>query len=165
MTGNLILVAAENDWQIPQEVPTAEPLITTTIAQTYGFLNLHSGYFKHVGHTENEVNELGADVETCTVQERRLRRWKHEEEKWDEEHYMSGVLSFLQSHLTSAPRADYADDEYIRELILWKNPRVADSAPFQFTDEENLALLNLPRKECMLSSTLHHRWCSDTRQI
>ncbi|KAJ7732690.1 SHQ1 protein-domain-containing protein [Mycena metata] len=126
-----ILLAAENDWQIPQEVPTADPPITTTITAKYGFLNLHWGYFKHVSHTENEVNELGSDAETCTVQERRRRRWQHENEKWDEEHYM----------------ADFADDEYIRELIYWKNPRVLDSAPFQFTEEENLALLNLPRKE------------------
>ncbi|KAJ7653072.1 SHQ1 protein-domain-containing protein [Mycena polygramma] len=125
-----ILLAAENDWQIPQELPT-DPPISTTITQTYGFLNLHSGYFKHVSHTANEVNELGSDAEACTVPERRRRRWKHEDEKWDEEHYM----------------ADYADDEYIQDLILWKNPRVVDSRPFQFTEEENLALLNLPRKE------------------
>ncbi|KAJ7746922.1 SHQ1 protein-domain-containing protein [Mycena maculata] len=125
-----ILLAAENDWQIPQELPSDSP-ITTTLTQTYGFLNLYSGYFKHVSHTENEVNELGVDAETCTVQGRRARRWKHEDEKWDEEHYM----------------ADYADDEYIQELILWKNPHVVANAPFQFTEQENLALLNLPRKE------------------
>ncbi|KAJ7840862.1 SHQ1 protein-domain-containing protein [Mycena olivaceomarginata] len=124
-----ILLAAENDWQIPQEIPTADPPISTSLTQTYGFLNLHSGYFKHVGHTENE---------TCTVRERRLKRWKHEDEKWDEGHYM----------------ADYADDEYIQELIIWENPRLFDSSPFQFTDAENLALLNLPRKE----------YLTDTRQ-
>ncbi|KAF8205956.1 SHQ1-domain-containing protein [Mycena galopus ATCC 62051] len=134
-----ILLAAENDWQIPQEVPTADPSISTSLTQPYGFLNLHSGYFRHVGHTENEVNELGTDAETCTLRERRLKRWKHEDEKWDEEHYM----------------ADYADDEYIQELILWQNPRVVDSGPFQFTEAENLALLNLPRKE----------YLTDTRQM
>ncbi|KAJ7708286.1 SHQ1 protein-domain-containing protein [Mycena rosella] len=125
-----ILLAAENDWQIPQEVPS-DPVITTTLNQSYGFLNLHSGYFKHVAHTENEVNELGSDAEIITPQERRVRRWKHEDEKWDEEHYM----------------ADYADDEYIQELLLWRNPHVAAPGPFQFTEAENLALLNLPRKE------------------
>ncbi|KAJ7763147.1 SHQ1 protein-domain-containing protein [Mycena maculata] len=111
-------------------LPGDRPL-TTILTQTYGFLNLHSGYFKHVSHTENEVNELGPDAETCPVQERRARRWKHEDEKWDEEHYM----------------ADYADDEYIQEFILWKNPRVVANGPFQFTEQENLVLLNLPRKE------------------
>ncbi|KAJ7474834.1 SHQ1-domain-containing protein [Mycena latifolia] len=129
-----ILLAAENDWQIPQEVPSADPSITMALTQTYGFLNLYSGYFKHVTHTENEVNELGADVETCSTRERRMRRWKHEDEKWDEEHYM----------------ADYADDEYIQELLLWTNPHVAATAPFQFTDDENLTLLNLPRKEYLI---------------
>ncbi|KAJ7240381.1 SHQ1-domain-containing protein [Mycena haematopus] len=133
-----ILLAAENDWQIPQEVPTADPPISTSLTQPYGFLNLYSGYFKHAAHTENEVNELGADAETCTVRERRLKRWRHEDEKWDEEHYM----------------ADYADDEYIQELMLWQNPRVVESGPLQFTDAENLALLNLPRKE----------YLADTRQ-
>ncbi|KAJ7474795.1 SHQ1-domain-containing protein [Mycena latifolia] len=117
-----ILLAAENDWQIPQEVPSADPSITMALTQTYGFLNLHLGYFKHVAHTENESRE------------RRIKRWKHEDEKWDEEHYM----------------ADYADDEYIQELLLWTNPHVAATAPFQFTDEENLALLNLPRKEYLI---------------
>ncbi|KAJ7111162.1 SHQ1 protein-domain-containing protein [Mycena crocata] len=131
-----ILLAAENDWHLPQEVPTSDPPITTTLTQTYGFLNLYSGYFKHVSHTENEVNELGSDAETCIVQERRVRRWKHEDEKWDEEHYM----------------ADYADDEYINELIMWRNPHVMAAGPFQFTEEENLSLLNLPRKEYLVDA-------------
>ncbi|KAJ6590877.1 SHQ1-domain-containing protein [Mycena sp. CBHHK59/15] len=131
-----ILLAAENDWQIPQNVPEVDPPITTSINQTYGFLNLHSGYFRHVSHTENEVNELGSDAETCTPQERRVRRWKHEDEKWDEEHYM----------------ADYADDEYIQELLLWENPHLVSAEPFQFTESENLALLNLPRKEYLLDA-------------
>ncbi|KAF7378058.1 Protein shq1 [Mycena sanguinolenta] len=131
-----ILLAAENDWQIPQELPTADPPISTSVTQPYGFLNLHSGYFKHVAHTENEVNELGADAETCTVREKRLKRWKHEDDKWDEEHYM----------------ADYADDEYIQELILWQNPRVVTSDAFQFTEAENLTLLNLPRKEYLIDT-------------
>ncbi|KAJ6480262.1 SHQ1 protein-domain-containing protein [Mycena sanguinolenta] len=131
-----ILLAAENDWQMPQEIPTVDPSISTSFTRPYGFLDLHSGYFKHVAHAENEVNELGVDAEICTVRERRLKRWKHEDEKWDEEHYM----------------ADYADDEYIQELILWQNPRVATSDPFQFTEAENLALLNLPRKEYLIDT-------------
>ncbi|KAJ7606617.1 SHQ1 protein-domain-containing protein [Roridomyces roridus] len=126
-----ILIAAENDWQLPQQVPTSDPPITTSITQSYGFLNRYSGYFKHVTHTENEINELGPDPEACLVQERRSRRWKHEDEKWDEEHYM----------------ADYADDEYIQELISWVNPRIVSDGPFAFTEEENLTLLNLPRRE------------------
>ncbi len=79
--------AAENDWQLKQDVP--EPLLLkTTAEQHYGFLDLYSGYFRHVGHTENEINELGSDAETCDQVERRRRRLKHEDEKWDEEYYM-----------------------------------------------------------------------------
>ncbi|KAK7052551.1 SHQ1-domain-containing protein [Favolaschia claudopus] len=127
-----ILLAAENDWQLPQQVSlTADPPISTSLTQTYGFLNAYSGYFRHVAHTENEVNELGPDAEICTIRERRVKRWKHEDEKWDEEHYM----------------ADFADDEYIQELLLWENPSATDSSPFEFTEEEKLTLLNLPRKE------------------
>lgn len=49
---------------------------------------MYSGYFRHVSHTENEVNELGADADVRTPFERRQLREKHEDEKWDEEHYM-----------------------------------------------------------------------------
>jgi protein SHQ1 len=34
------------------------------------------------------VNELGADAETLTQDERRQRRIEHEDAKWDEEYYM-----------------------------------------------------------------------------
>lgn len=54
----------------------------------YGFLDAYSGYFKHVGHTSNEVNELGEDAERLTVAERRKRREAHENQKWDEEYYL-----------------------------------------------------------------------------
>ena len=81
-------IAAENDWQLPQTIPEPLPPLQTTVERRYGFLDMHSGYFRHVEHTENEVNELGTDAETCSPQERRSRRLKHEEEKWDEEYYM-----------------------------------------------------------------------------
>ena len=81
-------VAAQNDWQLPQSIPDSLPPLQTSAAQPYGFLNMHSGYFRHVELTENEVNELGAEAETSTPGERRQRRLKHEDEKWDEEHYM-----------------------------------------------------------------------------
>ena len=56
---------------------------------------MHSGYFEHVMHTENEVNELGADAETCPTEERRTRRITHEDAKWNEEHYMYIFQRFL----------------------------------------------------------------------
>ncbi|KAJ3797243.1 SHQ1 protein-domain-containing protein [Lentinula aff. detonsa] len=124
-----ILEAADNDWQLPQEVPPPEQPTLRVNAQ-YGFLDLYSGYFTNVAYTENEVNELGSEAETLTLLERRQRRIKHEDEKWDEEYYV----------------ADFADDEYIRELILWNHPHLSDSGT-TFTEKENVTMLNLPRKE------------------
>ena len=54
----------------------------------YGFLDMHKGYFANVQYTENEINELGADTERCPPSERRTRRLKHEDGKWDPEHYL-----------------------------------------------------------------------------
>ncbi|KAJ7062188.1 SHQ1 protein-domain-containing protein [Mycena amicta] len=133
-----ILFAAENDWQLPQTVPQDQdsPSISLSPTQPYGFLNRHTGYFTHVGHTENEVNELGAEAERLTPRERRQKRFKCEDEKFDEEYYM----------------ADYAEDEYVQELLRWRNPCIlADDGPFEFTEEEKLALLNLPRREYLAS--------------
>jgi hypothetical protein len=45
-------------------------------------------------------------------------------------------------------RADYADDEQIVELLKWKHPYAASTENFHYTDEENAAMLRLPRKEC-----------------
>ena len=78
--------AAGNDWQLPQVPETAE--IDLASQKYYGFLDMHSGYFRHVTHTENEVNELGSDAEVCHVNERRRRRNEHEDQKFDAEYYM-----------------------------------------------------------------------------
>ncbi|KAH9934938.1 SHQ1-domain-containing protein [Fomitopsis serialis] len=126
-----ILRAAENDWQLPQEVPQPLPQLKTTPEYRYGFLDMHSGYFRHVTHTENEVNEIGADAETCPPSERRKRRLKHEDEKWDEEYYM----------------ADYVEDEYIQELLHWQNPHTDSTEGFHYSEEDNATMLRLPRKE------------------
>ena len=43
-------------------------------------------------------------------------------------------------------RADYADDEYIQELIAWEDP--ANSSVVVYTEDEKMEMLGLPRKEC-----------------
>ncbi|KAJ7582824.1 SHQ1 protein-domain-containing protein [Mycena floridula] len=134
-----ILQALENDWQLPQKVP--EPLPSLIPRTKYGFLNLHSGYFTNVTYTDNEVNELGGEAEICSPEERRQKRLAHEEKKWDEEHYL----------------ADYVDDEYIQELLSWRHPH-ANTDPVEYTEKENLAMLNLPRREYMSTSV-------ETRQL
>ena len=83
-----LYAAAENDWQLPQDVPEPLPRLNMSVEKRYGFLDMYSGYFRHVSHMENEVNELGADTEFCPPDERRKRRIKHEDDKFDEEHYM-----------------------------------------------------------------------------
>ena len=83
-----VVLAAENDWQLPQTLPNDQSNFQTTSERRYGFLDLYTGYFRHVAHTENEINELGEDAETLLPSERRKRRVAHEEQKWDEEHYM-----------------------------------------------------------------------------
>lgn len=93
-------IAAENDWQLPQEVPGPLPPLKTTPEHRYGFLDMHSGYLRHVAYTENEVNELGADAETSTPDERRRRRIQHEEKKWDEEYYMYASSRLRPSRLS-----------------------------------------------------------------
>ena len=54
-----------------------------------------------------------------------------------------GVDEFFSS-------ADFMDDDYIKELLLWIHPHIANKDPIQYTEEENLQLLSLPRKECPL---------------
>ncbi|KAF7791274.1 hypothetical protein EIP86_002288 [Pleurotus ostreatoroseus] len=143
-----ILEAAQNDWQLKQEVP--EPTIKTRAEVPYGFLSRYTGYFRHVQHTENEVNELGAEAETLSFAERRRKRMEHEEEKWDEEYYMSVHVARTINILSSLFRADYADDEYIQELLHWTHPYSNLPKDFQYEEKENMAMLKLPRKECML---------------
>jgi len=135
-----IVAAAENDWQLPQDVPEPLPRLNMSVEKRYGFLDMYSGYFRHVSHMENEVNELGADTEFCPPDERRKRRIKHEDDKFDEEHYM----------------ADYADDEYICDLLIWQHPYVTDTSEFQYTEEEEMMMLRLPRKEYLATDTQTH---------
>jgi hypothetical protein len=50
----------------------------------------------------------------------------------------------------SHARADYADDSSIRELLLWNHPHVSLAGSlFEFTEDERLTMLRLPRKDCV----------------
>jgi protein SHQ1 len=82
------LAAAQNDWQYPQREPEVSNAIAMPDQARYGFLNMHSGYFTNVSYTENEVNDVGNDIETCPLQRRREKRMKRENNKWDDEHYL-----------------------------------------------------------------------------
>ncbi|KAF8162917.1 SHQ1 protein-domain-containing protein [Crassisporium funariophilum] len=137
---NEIAEAAENDWQLPQEIPEPLPPIKISSKVSYGFLNMHSGYLVHATHTENEINELGDDAEIYDAAQRREKRLEHEDAKWDGEHYM----------------ADYMDDEYIQDLLKWVHPHISDSSAFQYTEKENADILRLPRKEYLATEQQTH---------
>lgn len=113
-------------------------------------MDFHSGYLRHATYTENEVNELGDGAEVYTKDERRSRRVTHEDEKFDEEHYMLNVffLVFNFFVLNESSRADMMDDDYIQELLQWSHPHISDMEPFQLTEKEKLVMLSLPKKEC-----------------
>ena len=144
-----IIAAAENDWQLKQELPVSDSSFKTSISQKYGFLDLHTGFFQHVEHTENEVNELGAAAESAGPSERRKARLLHEDEKWDDEYYMYvPLVPFITSHPQPGDRADYADDEYIQELIHWRHPHAVSQNEIEYSEEEKLTMLRLPRREC-----------------
>lgn len=136
----VILKAAENDWQLPQTVPESDPPLKLGPDVQYGFLDMYTGYFRNVGHTENEVNELGGDAERILPAQRRTLRREHENKKWDEEHYM----------------ADFVDDDYVQDLITWRHPYAEDTKPFEFTEDENATMLRLPRKEYMSTPVQDH---------
>lgn len=80
--------AAKNDWQLPQDVPAPLTELHLKAEKPYGFLDMHSGYFKNVAYADNQVNELGPDAENIAAHDRRKLRLEHEDEKWDEEYYM-----------------------------------------------------------------------------
>ncbi|KAK0459575.1 SHQ1 protein-domain-containing protein [Desarmillaria tabescens] len=133
-----VLEAAQNDWQMPQTVPDLLPPLH--LSTSYGFLNRHSGYFVHVTHTENEVNELGAEAEQLSSEERRHIRIQHEDDKWDEEYYM----------------ADFAESDNIEPFLSWSHPHINTSGDFQFTEAEELVMLNLPRVEFLVTAMETH---------
>ncbi|KAF8528229.1 SHQ1 protein-domain-containing protein [Hysterangium stoloniferum] len=128
----IFLQAAMNDWRLPQQVPDETPQLATSQQHTYGFLDMHSGYFRHAAHSENEANELGPDAETLGPDARRMRGEQRVQRKFGEDYYL----------------ADYVNDEEIQELIRWMHPfSSADGASLEFTEDERLAMLRLPRKE------------------
>jgi protein SHQ1 len=52
----------------------------------------------------------------------------------------------MRSRILQLYRADYADDEYIQELIDWEDP--ANNSEVVYTEHEKMEMLRLPRKEC-----------------
>jgi len=132
----IFLEAAKNDWRLPQQVPDDTPQLAISQQRTYGFLDMHSGYFRHAAYSENEANELGPDAETLGSAARRMRGEERVQKKFDEDYYL----------------ADYVNDEEIQELIRWKHPfSPLDGELLEFTEDDKLTMLRLPRKEYLPS--------------
>lgn len=90
------LAAEKNDWRLPQAILTDEPRLATSSKRTYGFLDMHSGYFQHAAYSHNEVNDLGGEAETLHPDERAKRGEERVNKKFDEDYYLYGaVLSFF----------------------------------------------------------------------
>ncbi|GJJ11923.1 hypothetical protein Clacol_006161 [Clathrus columnatus] len=136
----VLLEAEKNNWVLPQNLditpgPSFDSTFTTTSSscRPYGFLDMHSGYFRHASsaYSDNEANELGPDVEQLAPVERRAKGKQKVDAKFDGSYYL----------------ADYVNDEEISDIIKWKHPYPDNGSDIEFTEDEKLAMINLPRKE------------------
>ncbi|KAI8346209.1 SHQ1 protein-domain-containing protein [Mortierella sp. GBAus27b] len=88
----------EFDWELPQEI--RQEIFSSV---RYGFNNRHSGFFTHVQETANDVLDV-YDPEHATLETRRQNRIQRENEKFDDEYYMS----------------DFMNEEEIQHLLKFK---------------------------------------------
>ncbi|KAG0337742.1 Hsp90 cochaperone shq1 [Podila horticola] len=88
------------DWQLPQQINQE---IFSEVR--YGFNNRYSGFFTHVTETANDVLDV-YDPEHATLEVRRENRIKRENDKFDDEYYMS----------------DFMIEEEIQHILKYKTP-------------------------------------------
>ncbi|KAF9928246.1 hypothetical protein BGZ67_007086 [Mortierella alpina] len=75
------------DWEMPQEI--RQEVFSEV---RYGFNNRYSGFFSHVQETANDVLDV-YDPEHATLEIRRENRIKRENDKFDDEYYMSDFMN------------------------------------------------------------------------
>ncbi|KAG0030222.1 Hsp90 cochaperone shq1 [Podila clonocystis] len=88
------------DWQLPQQINQE---IFSEVR--YGFNNRYSGFFTHVTETANDVLDV-YDPEHATLEVRRENRIQRENDKFDDEYYMS----------------DFMIEEEIQHILKYKTP-------------------------------------------
>ncbi|KAG0364658.1 SHQ1 protein-domain-containing protein [Gamsiella multidivaricata] len=88
------------DWEMPQEI--RQEIFSEV---RYGFNNRYSGFFTHVQETPNDVLDV-YDPEHATLETRRQNRIQRENDKFDDEYYMS----------------DFMTEEEIQHLLKYKTP-------------------------------------------
>ncbi|KAF9189489.1 hypothetical protein BGZ51_009525 [Haplosporangium sp. Z 767] len=79
------------DWELPQEIKQE---IFSEVR--YGFNNRYSGFFTHVHETANDVLDV-YDPEHATLETRRENRIQRENDKFDDEYYMSDFMNEEES--------------------------------------------------------------------
>lgn len=83
-------------------------------------------------------------------------------------------IVWMLGQILQLPRADYADDEYIQELVAWEDP--TNSSEVVYTEHEKMEMLRLPRKECrscfhkpmigrMPTACRYNRWDPSTEPL
>ncbi|KAF8986487.1 Hsp90 cochaperone shq1 [Entomortierella lignicola] len=90
----------EFDWEMPQEI--RQEIFSEV---RYGFNNRYSGFFTHVQETANDVLDV-FDPEHATLEARRENRIQRENDKFDDEYYMS----------------EFMNEEEIQHLMKYKTP-------------------------------------------
>ncbi|KAG0259829.1 Hsp90 cochaperone shq1 [Mortierella polycephala] len=82
-----IQIDEDFDWELPQEIKQE---IFSDVR--YGFNNRYSGFFTHVQETANDVLDV-YDPEHATLEARRENRIQRENDKFDDEYYMSDFMN------------------------------------------------------------------------
>ncbi|EEB08397.1 box H/ACA snoRNP assembly protein Shq1 [Schizosaccharomyces japonicus yFS275] len=129
------------DWGLLQRIEDQKMNYTSTTH--YGFNDQYSGFLKYNALVGNEVNDL-EDPERTSVEERKELRIKLEDEKFDPDYYL----------------ADFFDSEQIDEVIkfvpeyrkTYQQFSAGETVPFEFTEEERRVLMQLPRREYLISN-------------
>ncbi|KAK3811997.1 MAG: SHQ1 protein-domain-containing protein, partial [Benniella sp.] len=139
----------EFDWEMPQEIKQE---VFSDVR--YGFNNRYSGFFAHVQETANDVLDV-YDPEHATLETRRQNRIQRENEKFDDEYYMS----------------DFMNEEDIQHLLKFKtqwwnelraiqkaekgilNPLQGGLARIPFSAKEQELMRDLPRREYLLENS------------
>ncbi|GJJ73209.1 protein SHQ1 [Entomortierella parvispora] len=103
------------DWEMPQEI--RQEVFSEV---RYGFNNRYSGFFTHVQETANDVLDV-YDPEHASLETRREDRIKRENDKFDDEYYMS----------------DFMIEEEIQHLLKYKTQWWNELRAIQKAEKDN----------------------------
>ncbi|KAI9333851.1 SHQ1 protein-domain-containing protein [Obelidium mucronatum] len=128
------------DWEIPQELP--EP---------YGFNNSYSGFASHVAELGREIIDIDA-IDQSTPASRRAERIEKEDEKFDEDYYMSDFMNDDEiKYFCKFKPKFWASLKKIQQLR--SNADGAEDDWLAFTPTEHQEMISLPNRKLLLEST------------